>query len=169
MTSLIMNRVPTTKLLAVTLRAAAPEDCESIWRWNFAPDVRARSKSPDVVSFVQHARWFTRRLAEGKEPIWIVETLAGPVGVVRLDMVSRGLARISIALAPASRGNGVGRQAISAVCQRWNQPIIAEILADNLASRACFEACGFRSVVECDGLLTYHWEPHGEPHEETNR
>jgi RimJ/RimL family protein N-acetyltransferase len=53
----------------------------------------------------------------------------------------------------------VGRAAIAAACRRWGKPVTAEIFADNLPSRASFEACGFRSVVEADGLLTYYWDP----------
>jgi L-amino acid N-acyltransferase YncA len=39
------------------------------------------------------------------------------------------------------------------------RPIVAEIFDDNLASRACFTACGFRQVGASDGLITYHWDP----------
>lgn len=159
MTVLATTPTAPTSFAAVTLRRATLGDCEQIWSWNFAPDVRARSLHAEAVSFAEHSQWFARRVADRDDPIWVIETLAGPVGVVRLDTVGRGLTRISIALAAAARSRGIGRRAISAVCQRWGRPIFAEILADNLASRACFEACGFRSVVECDGLLTYHWDP----------
>jgi L-amino acid N-acyltransferase YncA len=157
--ALVATRTITAQLPPVTLRRAALHDCEQIWRWNFAPDVRARSKQSSIVSFAEHARWFSRRLAEGHDPIWIIEALSGSVGVVRLDTVGGGFTRISVALAPGARGRGIGRRAVTAVCRQWDRPICAEILADNLASRACFEACGFRSVVECDGLLTYYWDP----------
>jgi RimJ/RimL family protein N-acetyltransferase len=158
-TGLVTSRAITPRFPAVTLRHATADDCEPIWNWSFAPNGHARSKLSDMVAFADHVRWFERRLADPHDPIWVIETLAGPVGVVRLDTVGSGLARISIALAATSRGHGIGRHAISAVCQRWGRPIFAEILSDNLVSRACFEACGFRSVVECDGLLTYHWDP----------
>ena len=151
--------IATTKLAVVMLRKATPADCEPIWSWNFAPDVRAMSKRTAPVELAAHTRWFMRRLAEDREPIWVIEAPTGPVGVVRLDIVGGGLTRISIALAAAARGHGFGRRAVTTACRRWGRPIFAEILADNLASRACFEACGFRSVVECDGLFTYHWDP----------
>lgn len=158
MTALATTLVAPTQFAMVTLREAVAADCEQVWAWNFSPDVRARSTRAASVTLADHARWFARRIAD-EDPMWIIETPAGPVGVVRLDSVGRGLSRISIALDAAARGRGIGRRAITAVCQRWGRPIFAEILADNLPSRACFEACGFRSVVECDGLLTYHWDP----------
>jgi RimJ/RimL family protein N-acetyltransferase len=144
---------------AVALRPAVADDCELVFAWNFAPEVRARSRRPAPVGFAEHARWFDRRIADRAAPIWIIEDARVPVGVVRLDLVAHGLMRISIALAADARDRGIGRAAILQACRAWGQPVLAEILADNLASRACFEACGFRPVVECDGLLTYHWDP----------
>jgi RimJ/RimL family protein N-acetyltransferase len=159
MTALAITRATTARFPAVTLRRATEVDCDLVWSWNFAPDVRALSRHSDALQFADHVRWFERRIVDPQDPIWVIETLVGPVGVVRLDTVSRGLTQISIAIAAASRGQGIGRSAINAVCQHWSRPISAGILADHLASRACFEACGFRSVVACDGLLTYHWDP----------
>jgi RimJ/RimL family protein N-acetyltransferase len=148
-----------TPVAVVALRNAGLADCEQIWCWNFAPDVRARSKRAEAVAFAEHARWFTRRITDGREPLWIIEEQGAPVGVVRLDVVGGGLSRISIALDVGARGRGIGRCAVAAVCRAFAAPIVAEIFADNLASRACFEACGFRSVVEGGGLLTYYWDP----------
>ena len=132
----------------VALRRARPEDCEAIWRWNFAADVRAQSKRAEAVAFLEHARWFARRLADGDAPIWVIEEYHHGVGVVRLDPPAHGRARISIALAAFARGRGIGRAAIAAACHRWGRPIVAEIFDDNAASRACFEACGFRAIAE---------------------
>jgi len=154
-----VNALATTAVVMIAMRDAGPDDCEQIWHWNFAPDVRARSKRSEAVGFAEHARWFERRIVDGREPIWIIEAQGTPVGVVRLDVVGSGQWRISIALAAEWRGNGIGRSAVAAVCRACACPIVAEIFADNLASRACFEACGFRSIVERDGLLTYQWDP----------
>jgi UDP-2,4-diacetamido-2,4,6-trideoxy-beta-L-altropyranose hydrolase len=144
---------------AIALRRARSDDCERIWAWNFAPEVRARSRRSEAVAYAQHARWFARRLADGVAPIWVIEDHGGPVGVVRLDPLEHGRARISIALAAPARGRGIGRAAIAAACRSWRRPIVAEIFDDNLASRACFTACGFRAVGASDGLVTYHWDP----------
>lgn len=147
----------------VALRLARSQDCEAIWRWNFAPEVRAQSLSGEAVAFIEHARWFARRLADGVAPIWVVEEYREGVGVVRIDPPAQESvgrrARISIALAASARGRGIGRTAVAAACSAWRRPIVAEILADNAASRACFEACGFRAIAACDGLVFYHWDP----------
>ena len=154
-----MNLLATIPIEVVTLRAAGPSDCDAVWRWNFAPEVRAQSRHGHTVGLAEHARWFARRIASAREPIWVIEEYFAPVGVVRLDAAPSGLSRISIALAASARGRGLGRAAITAACLAWGQPIFAVIFANNLPSRACFEACGFHSVVSCDDLLTYHWDP----------
>ena len=143
----------------VALRLARSRDCEDIWRWNFAPDVRAVSRSAEPVPFIEHARWFARRLGDSGAPIWVIEEDRRAIGVVRLDPPEHGRARISIALAGLARGRGVGRAAVAAACRGWDRPIAAEVRVDNLVSRACFEACGFRAIAICDGLVTYHWDP----------
>jgi RimJ/RimL family protein N-acetyltransferase len=152
---------------ALSLRCARSTDCEAIWRWNFAPDVRAQSRRAEAVGFIEHARWFARRLADSDAPIWVIEEILGEgrnetrdaVGVVRLDPPEYGRSRISIALAGSARGRGLGRAAVTAACRSWDRPVAAEIFTDNTASRACFEACGFRAIASCDGLMTYHWDP----------
>lgn len=144
---------------AVVLRPARSEDCEAIWRWNFAPDVRAWSRHAEPVGLVEHTRWFARRLAEHDAPMWVIEEGNHGVGVVRLEQTRHGRARISIALAAFARGRGVGRTAIAEVCRLWARPIVAEIFTDHAASRACFEACGFRAIATERGVVTYHWDP----------
>ncbi|HET9626313.1 MAG TPA: pseudaminic acid biosynthesis-associated methylase [Kofleriaceae bacterium] len=143
----------------VALRAATADDCEAIWRWNFAPDVRARSKRNEAVALADHAAWYQRRLAAAREPIWVITDGDAAVGVIRIDAIGDGLARMSIALAAEARGRGIGRAAIAAACRAWRRPVLAEIFADNRASRACFAACGFRVIVERGDLLTYQWDP----------
>jgi L-amino acid N-acyltransferase YncA len=142
----------------VALRRARPEDCEAIWRWSVAEN-HARSRRAEVVAFIEHARWFARRLADGDAPIWVVEEYHSGIGVVRLDPPEYGRARISIALTVAARGRGIDQTAIAAACGSWRRPIAAEVFADDAASCACFEACGFRAIAVCDGLVTYHWDP----------
>jgi pseudaminic acid biosynthesis-associated methylase len=152
---------PTAHAVAgtVALRAATASDCEAIWRWNFAPDVRARSKRNEAVALADHTAWFVRRLAAEREPIWVIEDRGAGVGVIRIDAIGDGLARMSIALAADARGRGLGRAAVEQACQAWRRPVLAEIFSDNHASRACFEACGFRAIAASGDLITYHWDP----------
>lgn len=139
----------------IGLRDARFTDCLAVWRWNFASDVRAVSKTSLPVPLADHASWFARRL-RSMDPTWIVEEDGEPVGIVRLDHERDG-ARISIALAAEVRGRGIGRHAIALACGRTNIPVVAEVAADNAVSRRCFEACGFVPVTDGHELVTYRW------------
>jgi RimJ/RimL family protein N-acetyltransferase len=133
------------------LRAATLEDCERVWQWNFAADVRARSNDPTIVELACHAAWYVHRLAQGA--FWIIENDGESVGTVRIDD-----GRISIAVATSARGKGIGRRAIAAACEAWAQPVVAQVRLDNQPSRAAFEAAGFVSTGDAE-LLTYQWSP----------
>ncbi|MEO8698592.1 MAG: GNAT family N-acetyltransferase [Kofleriaceae bacterium] len=140
----------------IELRLAELADCEQVWQWNFAPEVRAHSKNPRVVTLAEHARWYATHIA--RDIMWIVEAEGQPVGVVRLDPEHTG-ARISIALAASARGRGIGRHAIALAKSLWAGPIVAEVSRTNTASCACFEACGFIAARTTHNLVTYHWSP----------
>jgi UDP-2,4-diacetamido-2,4,6-trideoxy-beta-L-altropyranose hydrolase len=141
--------------MTIALRIAQLEDCERVWQWNFAPDVRAWSKSTEPVTLADHARWFTDRMNTGG--MWIIEAAGKPVGVVRLDRADTG-DRVSIALATDARGRGIGRRALELACRQSNGVVIAEILADNISSRTCFESCGFVAVETRGNLVSYRRE-----------
>lgn len=140
----------------IALRAATLEDCERVWEWNFAPDVRAISNAPTVVKLDHHATWFATRLDAGA--FWIIEVAGFACGSVRIDG-----GRISIALAVSARGRGIGKQAIAAACATWAQPVTAQVREDNQPSRAAFEACGFvvdqNASQHADRVVTYQWRP----------
>jgi RimJ/RimL family protein N-acetyltransferase len=142
----------------VVLRAARTEDCEQIYAWNCAPDVRAVSRDARAIHFDDHRRWFARRLKQAA-PLWIIEANGEPAGTVRIDRDEHERASISIALGAGARGRGIGRRAIQLACARWDGPVHAEILDANLASRGCFEACGFVKLEHHAHLVTYVWTP----------
>lgn len=141
---------------AITMRDARIDDCDRVFVWNCAPEVRAMSGDPRIIELVDHRSWFQRRLAGG--PMWIVEASGAPVGVVRLDP-GPDVTSISIALAPDARGRGIGRRAIQAACASYGQPVNATIRVRNFSSRACFEACGFVLTSVTEDLVTYRWSP----------
>lgn len=141
---------------AVTMRDARIDDCDRVFVWNCAPEVRALSGDPRIIALSDHRSWYKRRLSAG--PMWIIENKGAPVGVVRLDP-GADITWISIALAPDARGRGIGRSAIRAACAAYAQPIYAAIRVHNTASRSAFEACGFVLSSVAEDLVTYRWSP----------
>lgn len=143
----------------VTLRRADLTDRERVFEYNFAADVRAVSGSPDVISYSEHVRWFGRRIADPASPIWIVEHHGEPVGTVRIDAHDGANATISIAIAAAARGHGIGKTAIELACTKWCGTVVAEIHESNARSRACFIACGFAKIGKREAFDVYLWSP----------
>ena len=116
---------------AVALRRAHSADCERVWAFNFAPDVRAVSGTAEPVSPAQHAAWFAQRLSEVDAPIWIIESEGEAVGVVRIDRI-RGpsrFGRISIALDRAARGRGIGLARVNASSAPWAAVVLGPELS----------------------------------------
>ena len=130
----------------VTLRRATVLDASRVLAWNGAADVRARSRDPRPIAADDHARWFAARLRAPRGGLWIAVLDGCPVGVIRIDRetaAAAALGRISIVLDASVRGRGLGRRVIALACAADGGPVVAEILVDNRASRACFEAAGF--------------------------
>jgi len=143
-------------LAIITMRDADLEDCERVFAWNCAPEVRALSGDPRIIELAEHQRWYRRRVVGGW--MWIVEDENAPVGVVRLDPYG-GVMRISIALSTKARGRGIGQRAIRAACEAYGLPIEALIRAGNTRSTACFHACGFTLAEVTEEFVTYRWSP----------
>ena len=157
------RRRPAPTRPGLCLRPATADDSEAIWRWNNDPSIRRVSLDPRPIARADHERWMAARLTDPAHHMWIVEVIGEPIGVVRIARPDGGVAgHISIALDQAARGLGHGRAAIITACTLDGGPVLAEIVAENRASRACFEACGFtmlRTSLRPDGriVLTYEW------------
>lgn len=143
----------------VSLRRADAADCERVYEYNFAADVRAVSGTQTDVSLPDHKLWYRTRIADPVSPIWIIERGGRACGTIRIDAVNGNNPKISIALAANARGRGVGRRAIELACLRWCGALIAEIHESNAASRACFIACGFSKIGRRGELDVFLWSP----------
>ncbi|MGE0399528.1 MAG: GNAT family N-acetyltransferase [Kofleriaceae bacterium] len=157
--SAIARALPANNADDVTLRRADLSDRDRVFEYNFASDVRAVSGSPVAVSYSDHVRWFGKRIVDVASPIWIVEQYGEPVGTVRIDVRDGMNARISIALAAAARGHGIGRKAIQLACTMFCGAVVAEIHESNTRSSACFTACGFTKIGKRQAFDVYLWSP----------
>lgn len=155
----VARALPQRNAEDVTLRRADLTDRDRVFEYNFSSEVRAVSGSPDVIAYSDHVRWFGKRIAEPASPIWIIEQYGEPVGTVRIDARMDANAKISIALAAAARGHGIGRRAIELACTKWCGAVVAEIHESNAPSRACFTACGFARIGKREAFDVYLWSP----------
>ena len=140
----------------VVLRPALARDRARILAWNSDPDVRARSLDPRPIDPEAHAAWLASRLADPLASLSIALRDGQPIGLVRIERRAAGApGRISVVIDPTARGHGLGRAVIVAACRADGGTIVAEILDDNRASRACFESAGFRLATPASLLPAF--------------
>lgn len=133
----------------LNLRPAEPDD-EKWWlELRNERSVRAASFTTDPISEETHHAWFLGRLASEACKMLIVENDGGRIGWVRLD-ISPTEAEINIALIPAVRGRGLGKEAIGLAVAETTLLIRARIRSDNLPSLAAFRSAGFITESETE-------------------
>jgi UDP-2,4-diacetamido-2,4,6-trideoxy-beta-L-altropyranose hydrolase len=131
----------------VTLRPATDRDAGLLIEWRNDPDairfsVTGRGVTPD-----EHRHWLSARLADPSTRLWIAEQGGTPVGQVRVDMAA-GTGTVSVGIAPAHRGRGIGSAVLQAMVIEIERETVARELraivnADNPASIRAFERAGF--------------------------
>lgn len=137
---------------AIHVRAATVNDSAVLLEWRNDPSVYRWARQPEPVCRREHDRWLGNSLANPDRLLLIGELGDNPVGVVRLDRLpDRELtAEVSITVAPASHGRGVGRQLLAAAARRWEvaggRLLIANVHEQNDGSARLFLAAGYRRV-----------------------
>ena len=143
--------------MTVRLRPAQPEDEARLLEWRNEPMTRAASLTSDAISAETHAGWFARKIADPGCAIFIVMEGDEPLGQVRLDRLEDDLAEVSIGLAPAARGRGIGREALRHVAGQAQELGVATLRAlvkpENVASLRAFEAAGYDEFERSDDVV----------------
>ena len=91
----------------IVLRPATHADAALLLEWRNDPDAVRFSLTGRAVGASPHASWLAARLAGNAPRLWIAEEGSDPVGQVRVDL-DGATGTVSIAVAPAHRGRGVG-------------------------------------------------------------
>jgi UDP-2,4-diacetamido-2,4,6-trideoxy-beta-L-altropyranose hydrolase len=142
----------------VRIRRARLGDAHRLWTWRNDPFTRAMSSDTDSIAFDDHVRWLRLTLADPMRMLLIGWNGAGELGQVRFDRRA-AQAEVSISVAPEHRGTVGGlllRAGISHFRRTWpDLPILAQIKAENDASRGMFERARFELVGEIRGILRY--------------
>lgn len=129
---------PPRPVLAVHLRAMAPEDAPLLRRWTIAPepflrveDLLACAETPNAVTLVGLD-------AKGRLVAVVQSVPAGCAG--------GGARSVSLLVHPGRRRRGFGRATLLAALDEprvAGSALLAVIDRENTASLRCFEACGF--------------------------
>ncbi len=139
------------------LRPATAADSSFLRTLRNDPEVRRRSRHPEVVAEEEHRAWLDGVLADpAHRRLYVIELDGAPQGQVRLDLDGAS-AEVSIALAADSRGRGVARSALAATTDLARALEIEELHAfvqeDNAASLRLFAAAGYSELRRREGLV----------------
>jgi RimJ/RimL family protein N-acetyltransferase len=134
----------------IVLRPATPGDAAQLLEWRNEPDVVRFSISGRPVEPSEHSQWLAARLDDPERRLWIAEEAGDPVGQVRVDLAS-GTGTVSIAVAPAHRGRGVGSSVLRALLVEIEadlgvRDLRAVVHPENAASLRAFERAGFQDA-----------------------
>jgi L-amino acid N-acyltransferase YncA len=130
------------------LRPAHAGDGQLIWLWRNDHATRMVSQKTAPIPWADHMAWWDSALASDERRILIAEAAGVPVAMVRFDRSDEEGFEVSINLAPAARGSGLGGRILSEACKAFRSQhnearLLAMIRRDNSASRRIFESLGF--------------------------
>jgi spore coat polysaccharide biosynthesis predicted glycosyltransferase SpsG/L-amino acid N-acyltransferase YncA len=141
----------------IELRPAQASDELDLFELANDPVVRAVSFSPGPIAPDEHHRWFSARLEDPDTFLLLAWDASTPVGYVRF-LIEAQSAEVSIALAEAYRGRGVGApilmDGLSALRQYRPgiQAAVARVRSENEPSAHLFDSAGFvRQNDACAG------------------
>lgn len=140
----------------VSFRPFQPGDLAAYAGWFADPETERRVSIPDQ-------DWLEHVLAPDGLSRALTATLGAEtdlLAVLQYDIEDDGGISLLITVDPARRGKGLGRRVLSAFIEHVGDRhphIDGHIEADNLASIACVESCGFVRLSEepDDGFLHY--------------
>ena len=168
---------------SMKLRSALSTDEALLLHWANDPQVRANSFSSETILADDHHRWFQEGLLDPNRLMLIATTADDcPIGQIRFDrqpVSADGVsfeAKLHLSLDRSARGQGLSaemvRLGLQAILHHWGPDIsvVAEVLACNTASNACFARVGFarESVynLPCtspSGVILWRWRPTALP------
>lgn len=137
------------------LRAATLEDAELLLDWRNDAETRANSRQHDLVPWDSHVIWLAALLADPARELLIAERDGRAVGTVRFDR-ERDETALSWTIAPAWRGQGLGRAMVRCAVERTpTARLRAEIVASNARSIAIAREAGFRPSETIGDIMVW--------------
>ena len=130
----------------------------SYFNWANDQAVRKNAIHTDPISWLNHKEWFVNRLNDPNSHLYVLDAAGLSVGHIRFE-VENNVARIDYSLDKLVRGRGWGARLVSLGSKllQKTEPVqlLAEVKADNHASRLVFLHLGFK-VTECnDSCLVF--------------
>ncbi|WP_233407915.1 GNAT family N-acetyltransferase [Marinomonas spartinae] len=140
--------------MGLILRLASIKDADCLFEWRNDPDTRKASHSTERIEVADHMQWLKASLCNPNRRLYVVEKKHVPVGTVRADF-DNGTWTLSWSVSPRYRGKGIASQMLALTVEEFNEPLVAEIKAQNIASIKVAQRTGFILQREQEGVLYF--------------
>jgi UDP-2,4-diacetamido-2,4,6-trideoxy-beta-L-altropyranose hydrolase len=128
----------------IHLRPVTEADTTMIFGWQCQPGVRQFSRVAEPPAWEEHLSWSQRMLARTDAGYNIILSGNEPVGVLRLEPRDGGH-EVSILISSEFGGRGIASGALRLARHSMpDQPLLAFIKPENVASRTAFAKAGFK-------------------------
>lgn len=148
------------------LRPARIDDLLLYFQWANDPDVRRNAFHQEPILLTSHQDWFTRKIADNRSYLYVLEKEGVPAGQIRFDTTDDRTVEIDFSVAREFRGQGLGsillRLGVEALAQDAPHPIIVHgaVKRENTASCQAFLRVGFVEQDSVDanaGIRHFYW------------
>ena len=144
--------------MEITIRSINTKDINLLYEWlNNKDSLNGKIQTTEIVSFLDHSRWFKKKLKEKKTYVWIVENYQKyPLGQIRFEKKVGDYLDVDIYIVKEARGKGIAQKALNMAENLIDNPILrAEIKKNNIASYNFFLNCGFKFLNEDSTKWTF--------------
>jgi UDP-2,4-diacetamido-2,4,6-trideoxy-beta-L-altropyranose hydrolase len=139
-----------TDIANIRLRVACPEDVVTYFSWANDSEVRKNAIQTALISWVTHKEWFTERLKDSSNQMYVMEAAGLPVGQIRFER-EEGEARIDYSLDTDVRSRDWASRmiALGANLMQESKPVRlrVDVKDGNEASSAVFLRMGFTETT----------------------
>jgi len=140
--------------MGLILRLASIKDADCLFEWRNDPDTRKASHSTERIEVADHMQWLKASLYNPNRRLYVAEKKHVPVGTVRADF-DNGTWTLSWSVSPRYRGKGIASQMLALAVEEFNEPLAAEVKAQNIASIKVAQRTGFILQQEQEGVLYF--------------
>jgi RimJ/RimL family protein N-acetyltransferase len=135
-------------------RLATIKDSDILLKWRNDPETRKNSLNTEMIKEREHIQWLISTLGDSNKKIYIVEYKKHSVGTIH-TVKSDKVTELSWTVASEVRGQGIGKQMVSAFVNKVKGSIVAEIKEGNEASKKIAEYAGMKFKYRKNEILYY--------------
>lgn len=132
-------------------RKVIEADIKLLFDWANDFDVRQNAIKTQLITWEGHQKWFQNRLESSTSRIFIFFVDEQPVGQVRFEF-EKNQWLIDYSIDKLYRGKGIGKLMLKEILSYFNtdEPILAYVKIENIASAKIFNSLGFKKneIVE---------------------